>query len=182
MLDGIIDAAQLGSAYPEFGQEASAFIKALQYTVDSNGQLVTEKFEWKFGLDEYRQVFKHTCEETACGPSGLHMSFWKVALERDAIAEVHTFFIWAAFELGFLYDRWQMSWHCMLQKKKHPYYHKMRIIQLFEGDFNEGLKYLLGRQLMRHIVKKRFITPARNVWEHSRTDSSRSHGGPTASV
>ena len=61
-------------------------------------------------------------------------------------------------------------------------YHKMRIIQLFEGDFNEGLKYLLGRQLMRHIVKKRFITPARNVWEHSRTDSSRSHRGPTASV
>ena len=158
LLNGSIDSDTLGEAYPEFGNEASAFIRALRYPSNSSGQLEKEKFKWKFGLNEYRSVFKKTCEETACGPSGFHMSYWKVALERDAIAEVHAFFIWAAFELGFSYPRWEVSWHCMLQKKKRPYYHKLRIIQLFEGDFNAGLKFLLGRKLMAHLVKKKYIT------------------------
>ena len=56
------------------------------------------------------------------------MSFWKAGIEMEELAITHAFFIWAAFELGFAYDRWQVSWHCMLQKKKEPYYHKMRII------------------------------------------------------
>jgi protein-arginine kinase activator protein McsA len=43
----------------------------------------------------------------------------------------------------------------MLQKLDTPYIHKLRIIQLFEGDFNRALKYLLGRLLMYHVVKQR---------------------------
>ena len=38
-------------------------------------------------------------------------------------------------------------------KKKHPYIHRLRIIQLFEGDFNGMLKAILGRKFMRHIVQ-----------------------------
>lgn len=33
----------------------------------------------------------------------------------------------------------------------------MRIIQLFEGDFNGALKYLMGRCLMWHITNKQVI-------------------------
>ena len=159
LLNGAIDAELLGTAYPEFGEEAATFIKALRYPVSSTGKQIKDKFVWKFGKEEYHKVFGKTSEITSCGPSGLHMSFWKAALERDCIAEVHSFFIWAAFELGFAYERWQVSWHCMLQKKKAPYYHKLRIIQLFEGDFNAGLKYLLGRLYMYHLVDQGFITP-----------------------
>ena len=159
LLEGAIDSELLGSNYPEYGAEAAAFIRALRYPKDKNGNMTKRKFQWKFGLTEYQKIFGKTSEATSCGPSGLHMSFWKVALERECIAELHAFFIWAAFELGFAYDRWQTSWHCMLQKKKEPYYNKLRIIQLFEGDFNAGLKYLLGRRLMHHLVRKNLITP-----------------------
>ena len=61
--------------------------------------------------------------------------------------------MWDAFELGFMYDRWLVSWHCMLQKKN-PFISKPITIHLFEGDFNGMLKYLLGRKLMRHMVAK----------------------------
>ena len=159
LLEGTLDAELLSQSYPEFGTEASTFIKALRYPVSDTGVPMTDKFIWKFGKEEYHKVFGKTSEITSCGPSGLHMSYWKAALERDCIAEVHSFFIWAAFELGFAYERWQTSWHCMLQKKKEPYYHKLRIIQLFEGDFNAGLKYLLGRLYMYHLVDQGFITP-----------------------
>jgi hypothetical protein len=82
------------------------------------------------------------------------MSYWKASAEDDDIARVHSFLIEKAFRYGFSYPRWQVSWHCMLQKKDRPFIHRLRIIQLFEGDFNGALKYLLGRLLMYHIVKQ----------------------------
>ena len=103
-----------------------------------------DEFQWKYGVEEYKATFSKTRESTACGPSGLHMSHWKAALERDEIMRVHAFFIWSAFQFGFSYPRWEVSWHCMLQKKDYPFSQKMRIIQLFEGDFNGALKYLMG--------------------------------------
>ena len=80
------------------------------------------------------------------------MSHFRAATERRHIAAVHAFFIWAAFRFGFSYDRWEVSWHCMLQKMQDPYVDKLRIIQLFEGDMNAGLKYFLGKLFMKHIT------------------------------
>ena len=45
----------------------------------------------------------------------------------------------------------------MLLKKKRPFSQKLRIIQLFEGDFNAGLKYIIGRKLMWHITKMKIV-------------------------
>ncbi len=76
------------------------------------------------------------------------MSYWKAIAEDDDLAEVHAFLIEKAFQYGFTYKRWTTSWHCMLQKDNKPYLHRLRIIQLFEGDFNGALKYILGRLLI----------------------------------
>ena len=40
--------------------------------------------------------------------------------------------------------------HCVLQKKRFPYVDKLRIVQLFEAEFNSALKYILGRKLIYH--------------------------------
>ena len=61
--------------------------------------------------------------------------------------------MWAAFENGFTYPRWEQSWHCMIKKLKQPLLPKLRIVQLFEGDFNAGLKFLIGRKLMQYMNK-----------------------------
>ena len=150
LLDGVIDCKKMSKEYPEFGVEGEQFLKALRLPNITNGKN-DEPFTWKFGTEEYIETFNHTKESTACGPSGLHMSHWKAACERKRIARVHAFLIWAAFEFGFTYERWGQSWHCMIQKLKHPIIHKLRIVQLFEGDFNAGLKYLIGRKLMQHM-------------------------------
>ena len=88
------------------------------------------------------------------------MSHWKAALEREPIMRVHAFYIWAAFQFGFSYERWEVLWHCMLQKKELPYSQKMRIIQLFEGNFNGALKFLMGRHLMWYITKQGIVNAA----------------------
>jgi hypothetical protein len=150
LLRGLIDAESMEQEYPQFGKEGVEFIKALRYVKDEDGKKV-EPFHWKFGVEEYLKVFNKTKESTACGPSGIHMSHWKAACERENIAQVHAFFMWAAFEFGFSYQRWEQSWHCMIKKLKQPLLPKLRIVQLFEGDFNAGLKYLIGRKMMAHM-------------------------------
>ena len=76
------------------------FLHAPRIDMDKNGEK-PESFRWKFGVEQYKEVFNHTKEVTACGPSGLHMSHWKAACERDEMTRIHAFFIWAAFEYGF---------------------------------------------------------------------------------
>ena len=146
LLQGKLSVTQYAQSYPTYQEEAEEFLRQLQHDPKSS------KMEWKFGVDEYKELFSRTKEDTSCGPSGLHMSHWKAALQRDEIIEVHSTLIWAAFSLGYSYDRWTMSFHSMLKKKEKPYINKLRIIQIFEGDMNGALKYLFGRKLMRKMV------------------------------
>lgn len=150
ILNGI-DKEKIIKDYSDGNSILTHFIEAIRSPIKIEKDNINP-MEWKYGVDEYKDTFSKTCENTACGPSGLHMSHWKAALERENIMRIHSFFVWAAFTLGFSYERWEISLHCMLKKKKHPYSQKLRIIQLFEGDFNGALKYLLGRKLMRYIT------------------------------
>jgi hypothetical protein len=141
----------LTQGYDDVGDELSTFISALARPKDKNGNFIAD-FEWTYGVNEFRQTFRHTRESTACGPSGLNMSYWKAIAEDDDLADVQAFLIKKAFQHGFSYPRWKTSWHCMLKKDSVPFLHRLRIIQLFKGDFNGALKYLLGCLLMYHIV------------------------------
>ena len=148
ILDGSANLNDIINEYPHIAEEARRFIQQMKR--DSR---VENNFQSEYDETHFIETFKRTRETTSCGPSGLHMSHWKADTEHTPIAWVHAFFLWAAFALGTTYDRWAVSYHCMLQKLDKPYIHKLRIIQLFEGDFNGGLKYLLGKRLMEHLVK-----------------------------
>ena len=105
--------------HSEYDYTLEHFIKSMKRATDHAGNEI-KVYKWNFGVEEYKEVFGKTKETTACGPSGLHMSHWKAALENNIIMEIHAFFIWAAFQFGFSYERWETSWHCMLLKKKTP--------------------------------------------------------------
>ena len=147
LLEGRVDTQWYARKYPQYEEEVNEFLKQMQY---SN---MSKKMQWQFGSQEYQDLFSKTREETSCGPSGLHMSHWKAALQNEDILEVHATLTWAAFSLGYSYTRWNVSFHSMLMKMKKPYVTKLRIIQIFEGDMNGGLKYLFGRELMKRLVK-----------------------------
>merc|ERR1740139_16486 len=53
------------------------------------------------------------------------------------------------FRIGTPRTRWTRSLHCMIQKKSLPYINKLRIVQLYEADFNTMLKILIRRRLMK---------------------------------
>ena len=156
LLDGILDditLGNLGSQYPQYQPELTTFLKALRRPCTEDGEPL-KSFDWKFGMKEFQTLFRKTRESTSCGPSGLHMSHWKVIAEDDILSELWAWIIETAFVHGFTYKRWEVSYHCMLQKRDRPYIHRLRIIQLFEGDFNGALKYILGRVLMYYMSDK----------------------------
>ena len=151
ILSGDINPENYKDAYPTYSQEAEESIR--QMKKDPRGS----EMEWKYGPDEYRQIFSHTNESKSCGPSGLHMSHWIAALQSDLITAVHAHMTWMAFAMGIVYQRWRISWHSMLQKLGKPYITKLRIVQLFEGDMNAFLKLVLGRTFMRKLINDGII-------------------------
>ena len=153
ILKGNINPKKYTENLQECKEEAEEFIR--QMKEEDN----IKEMKWKFGKAEYEELFKKTRESTACGPSGLHMSHWVAALQHEHIMEFHATLTWAAFAMGITYKRWTISWHCMIKKLDQPYINKLRIIQLFEGDFNGGLKYLLGKVFMQKMVREGRIDP-----------------------
>ena len=87
------------------------FIQALQIPTTINGEKVPT-MKWQYGIEEYKATFSKVRETISCGPSGIHMSHWKAALQREQIMRVHSFFIWVAFQFGFSYKEWEISYHC----------------------------------------------------------------------
>ena len=57
------------------------------------------------------------------------------------------------FQYGFTLTCWENSIHCMLQKEPLPYLHRLRIVQLYEADFNSYMKIVIGRKLTYHAEK-----------------------------
>ena len=98
--------------------------------------------------EDFQGMFKVKSAETSCGPSGLSMPHWKAAAEDDLLSEIHSMLITAPFQYGFSYEAWEVSLHCMLLKDKLPYWLRLRIIQLFEADFNVALNLIFGRRQM----------------------------------
>ncbi len=78
------------------------------------------------------------------------MGHWVTAAFLDDLSEIHVLFINIANKFKIVYDRWAVTFHCMLQKEFRPFIHRLHIIQLFEADFNAVQKILLARQRMRH--------------------------------
>ena len=99
---------------------------------------------------EYRRLYRKIRESTASSPSGRHYGHYKQVYEISSCSKVLHELTTLPFEQGLSLRRWQNSIHFMLQKKTLPYVNKLRIIQLFEADFNTSLKLIFSRNLMQH--------------------------------
>lgn len=101
-------------------------------------------------FDEFKDVFLATRESTVSSPSGLHIGHYQVAAYFPEIGKVLATMMTLPFQYAFAPERWCNSIHLMLEKcQGRPLLNKLRIIQLFEADFNASLKIKISRQLMR---------------------------------
>ena len=145
IIDGVYDTEHLQHLPRPDTDTLLAFIKRMARPKDKNGKIVKD-MKWSYDSQDYRASFSKKSEETSCGPSGLHMAHWIAACEDEELSALHASFIEAAFKIGQPYERWLTSYHAMIQKKDKAWANAMRIIQLLEGDYNAGLRYLVQRR------------------------------------
>ena len=130
-------------------KEMHTFLKNLQRPISPKTKEPIQTMEDLMTPEDYQNAFNNTRESTSSHPP-LHYGHFKAACESPILTEVNLAFMNLPFKYGYPLSRWLHSHHCMLQKKEQPWIHKLRIVQLFEADFNTALKFLMGRRLMRH--------------------------------
>jgi hypothetical protein len=125
-------------------------IKELARKRDQEGRMVGN-VDTSITMKDFQEMFKKKNELTSCGPRGIIMPHWKIITESDHLSTIQAWLMEAPFKHGFTYQEWAISVHCMLMKDDLPFYHRLRIIQLFEGDMNGAFQLLFGRRQMDYM-------------------------------
>ena len=101
----------------------------------------------------FQSFYKGARESTSSSPSKLHLGHWKAASYDDDISTVLSMIIQIAVANEYPLRRWQTIISVLLEKMSgKPYLHKFRTIHLVESDFNFVLRYIWGKQFMRHNI------------------------------
>jgi hypothetical protein len=125
-------------------------IQELARKRDDQGQMVKD-VDTTITAKDFQTMFQKKNELTSCGPRGIIMPHWKIISENSHLSSIQAWLMEAPFRHGFTYREWEISVHCMLMKDDLPFYHRLRIIQLFEGDMNGAFQLLFGRRQMQYM-------------------------------
>jgi hypothetical protein len=151
IIDGTFDLAQIDSMSDiKHKMILKQLIQELARKRDSKGELAVD-VDTTITTKDYQDMFKNKNELTSCGPRGIIMPHWKIIAENNHLSTIQAWLMEAPFKHGFTYTEWEISVHCMLLKDALPFYHRLRIIQLFEGDMNGALQLLFGKRQMAYM-------------------------------
>ena len=133
-------------------REIKMLLHELKRKRDRNGNM-EEDVNTAISTKDFQNMFSKKNEMTSCGPRGIIMPHWKMIAENDHLSTIQAWLMEAPFKHGFTYNEWEISVHCMLMKDELPFIHRLRIIQLFEGDMNGALQLLFGKRQMNYMEK-----------------------------
>jgi hypothetical protein len=99
--------------------------------------------------DDFRKTVKNWKESTSTSPSGRHLGHYKTAILDDDITQLHVDMLNLPIQLGFAPERWTHSVTPMIEKDEgKPFLTRLRVIHLFEADYNLFLKILFGKRMV----------------------------------
>ena len=113
-----------------------------------------EAIKTEISVDDFVYGIKHWSEKTSTSPSGRHLGHYKSLIQDPVLLECQVLMMNIAIHHGIALDRWSKSVTVMLEKDAGaPRINRLRIIHLFEADFNLFLKLQWGSRLVKHAVK-----------------------------
>lgn len=103
--------------------------------------------------DEVKRGFQGWRETTTTSPSGRHLGHYKALVTDPMLLQCLTKFLNIALYHGISLPRWSHATNVLLEKDPgEPKINRLRIIHLFEADFNFLLKILWGSRLVQQAV------------------------------
>jgi len=107
--------------------------------------------------EDYICGWKKAKEKTSSSPSGIHFGHYIVGIEEQVVAKLNQLMATIPMLTGISPTRWRMTLNVMLEKLAgNCWVEKLRIIMLFEADFNSNNKWL-GRTLMKQAASKHIL-------------------------
>ena len=150
IIEGKFDIAIIDGMDIKHKQILKMLVQELARKRDGNGNMVND-VDTTITTKDFQDMFKKKNELTSCGPRGIIMPHWKMIAENEHLSTIQAWLMEAPFRYGFTYIEWEISVHCMLMKDDLPFYHRLRIIQLFEGDMNGALQLIFGKRQMQYM-------------------------------
>ena len=131
------------------------FIDNLRVAFDREGlQEEAKKINAPVTVEEFCYYFRKKKESTESSPSGQHIGHYKAIITNDEVVELIVAMLNVGLSTGRSLRRWQQTISIMLEKDKgSPKIDWLRIIQLFEADYNFVLSLVLGHRLMNFSRK-----------------------------
>jgi hypothetical protein len=101
-------------------------------------------------VEEYSKAIKRWDERTSTSPSGRHLGFYKALLSIPLITSDMCTMLNVVIRCGLVPKRWCKAVSVLLEKDPgRPSLNRLRIIHLFEADYNLFLKLLWARRLVQ---------------------------------
>ena len=103
--------------------------------------------------DDVTYGFKKWKESTSTSPSVRHLGHYKSLIQDPTLLGALTSFLNITIQRGLSVSRWSNATNVLIEKDPGtPRIHRLRIIHLFEADFNLFLKLIWGSRLVKRAV------------------------------
>jgi hypothetical protein len=102
-------------------------------------------------LEDFNKCVKRWKETTSTSPSGRHLGHYKTAILDDEVAQLHVDMINFSITYGIAPEGWTRSVTPLIEKQEGmPLFTRLRVIHLFEADYNLFLKIIHGRRMIKN--------------------------------
>ena len=121
--------------------------------------LVGEKLTTYITAEEFRLMYKKMSERISSSPSDKHVGHYKAATRSESLSQLYADMMSYPYTEAFAPQRWQEVLDVMLPKEVNNWrISRLRIIQLYESDANQSMRYIFARQL-GHILEDNNLVP-----------------------
>ena len=142
-----------GKSPPEWSQDDQAMSEFLaSFTLP---QSVSDKpaIPSDITQDDVLRGFQSWKESTSTSPSGRHLGLYKAEIQHPVLLSCFVKFLNIAISSGISIPRWSNAVNILIEKDTgQPKINRLRIIHLFEADFNFFLKLQWGHRLVRRAL------------------------------
>jgi hypothetical protein len=100
-------------------------------------------------IAHFTKAVKEWKETTSTSPSGRHLGHYKTALLNNRLTALHVAMLNMPIMYGFSRERWTHSITPLIEKDEgKPFLTRLRVIHLFEADYNLFLKIVYGKRMV----------------------------------
>jgi hypothetical protein len=130
----------------------------------------TPPIEFEISEDNVENGFRKWPESTSTSPSGRHLGHYKAIIQNRDLLRCLVQFLNIAISRGIAIPRWCQATNVLIEKDPgRPRIHRLRIIHLFEADFNFFLKLQWGHRLVRRAWELNILHPGQHGSVPNRT-------------